>query len=103
MVLGKMEEMRAAVARGGDVHRNHNRPGKCIGCSRREGCPERLAHGRPGGEALSRAVELSSTFWESRFASSAIRNISCSNGEKSLVWRIRWEMQVPKDLAPTLA
>jgi len=43
MVLGKMEEMRAAVARGGDVHRNHNRPGKCIGCSRREGCPERLA------------------------------------------------------------
>jgi len=43
MVLGKMDEMRAALARGGEVHRNHNRPGKCIGCSRREGCPERIA------------------------------------------------------------
>ncbi len=43
MVLGKAEEMRAALARGGGVHRNHNRPGKCIGCSRREGCPERIA------------------------------------------------------------
>ncbi len=43
MVLGKVEEMRAALARGGGVHRNHNRPGKCIGCSRREGCPERIA------------------------------------------------------------
>ena len=43
LVLGKMEEMRAALARGGGAHRNHNRPGKCIGCSRREGCPERLA------------------------------------------------------------
>jgi len=43
MVLGKMDEMRTALARGGGVHRNHNRPGKCAGCSRREGCPERLA------------------------------------------------------------
>ena len=43
MVLGKIDEMRAALARGGNVHRNHNRPGKCIGCSRREGCPERIA------------------------------------------------------------
>ena len=43
MVLGKMDEMRAAIARGGGAHRNHNRPGKCIGCSRRDGCPERLA------------------------------------------------------------
>ena len=43
MVLGKMVEMRGALARGDGVHRNHNRPGKCIGCSRREGCPERLA------------------------------------------------------------
>jgi len=43
LVLGKLDEMRAANARGGGVHRNHNRPGKCIGCSRREGCPERLA------------------------------------------------------------
>ncbi len=43
MVLGKMEEMRALLAQGGGAHRNHNRPGKCAGCSRREGCPERLA------------------------------------------------------------
>jgi|SRR5581483_5156389 len=27
----------------GVVHRNHERPGKCRGCSRREICPERLA------------------------------------------------------------
>lgn len=25
------------------VHRNHERPGKCLGCSRRAACPERLA------------------------------------------------------------
>ena len=43
LVLGKAEEMRAALARGVGVHRNHNRPGKCIGCSRRASCPERLA------------------------------------------------------------
>ncbi|TLZ59866.1 MAG: Dna2/Cas4 domain-containing protein [Methanobacteriota archaeon] len=43
LVLGKLQEMRTATARGGGVHRNHNRPGKCIGCSRRDGCPERLA------------------------------------------------------------
>jgi len=43
LVLGKAEEMRAALARGGGVHRNHNRPGKCAGCSRRASCPERLA------------------------------------------------------------
>lgn len=27
----------------GVVHRNHERPGKCRGCSRRDACPERLA------------------------------------------------------------
>ncbi|HVL49849.1 MAG TPA: CRISPR-associated protein Cas4 [Candidatus Thermoplasmatota archaeon] len=27
----------------GTAHRNHNRPGKCASCSRREACPERLA------------------------------------------------------------
>ena len=29
--------------RSGIVHRNHNRAGKCKGCSRREDCPENLA------------------------------------------------------------
>lgn len=29
--------------RTGDVHRDHDSPQRCIGCSRREGCPERLA------------------------------------------------------------
>ncbi len=43
LLLGKLEDMRAALRRGGDVHRNHSRQGKCIGCSRRAGCPERLA------------------------------------------------------------
>ncbi|MDD1747294.1 MAG: CRISPR-associated protein Cas4 [Methanomassiliicoccales archaeon] len=42
MVLSKLEEMRALM-RSGEVHRNHHRPGKCHSCSRREGCPERLA------------------------------------------------------------
>ncbi len=37
----KLKEMRGAL-KSKDVHRNHNRPGKCAGCSRREGCPERL-------------------------------------------------------------
>lgn len=41
MLLEKLEEMRALM-RTGEVHRNHNRPGKCAGCSRRESCPERL-------------------------------------------------------------
>lgn len=26
----------------GEVHRGHDQPGKCRGCSRRDGCPERL-------------------------------------------------------------
>ncbi len=37
----KLAEMRRARS-SRDVHRNHSRPGKCTGCSRREGCPERL-------------------------------------------------------------
>jgi CRISPR-associated exonuclease Cas4 len=37
----KLAEMRAALMTR-SVHRNHNRPGKCAHCSRREGCPERL-------------------------------------------------------------
>jgi len=42
LVLGKLAEMRTALAKG-EAHRNHNRPGKCIGCSRRSECPEKLA------------------------------------------------------------
>lgn len=29
--------------RTGEAHRDHQNPGRCVGCSRREGCPERLA------------------------------------------------------------
>jgi CRISPR-associated exonuclease Cas4 len=42
LLVGKLQDMRAALAKG-EAHRNHNRPGKCIHCSRRDGCPERLA------------------------------------------------------------
>ena len=41
LLLGKLAEMRRLM-KSGDVHRNHNRVGKCVGCSRRENCPERL-------------------------------------------------------------
>ena len=41
MVSFKLEEMREKI-KTGIVHRNHNRPGKCRGCSRRSGCPEKL-------------------------------------------------------------
>jgi CRISPR-associated exonuclease Cas4 len=41
LLLGKLEEMRSLM-KSGDVHRNHNRAGKCAGCSRRDNCPERL-------------------------------------------------------------
>jgi len=37
----KMSEMREAMA-SGEVHRDHDRPGKCRSCSRRDACPERL-------------------------------------------------------------
>lgn len=42
LLLQKLQEMRTAASTG-NVHRNHNRPGKCLGCSRRHACPERLA------------------------------------------------------------
>jgi len=42
LLIVKLAEMRAALLKG-EAHRNHNRPGKCIGCSRRSACPERLA------------------------------------------------------------
>jgi len=40
-LLSKMAEMREVMA-SGEAHRNHDRPGKCRSCSRRERCPERL-------------------------------------------------------------
>ncbi|MDH3365780.1 MAG: CRISPR-associated protein Cas4 [Thermoplasmata archaeon] len=42
VLLEKAKEIRRALS-GGDVHRNHKRPGKCRSCSRRSVCPERLA------------------------------------------------------------
>jgi len=41
IVVDKLAEMRAAADHG-ESHRNHNRPGKCQSCSRREKCSERL-------------------------------------------------------------
>jgi CRISPR-associated exonuclease Cas4 len=41
LVTFKLDEMREKLG-SGEVHRNHSRPGKCRGCSRRNGCPERL-------------------------------------------------------------
>lgn len=42
LLLGKLAEIRGAIAKG-EAHRNHSRPGKCVHCSRRSVCPERLA------------------------------------------------------------
>lgn len=42
VLVDKIDEIREAT-RSGDVHRNHDRPGKCIHCSRRDVCPEKLA------------------------------------------------------------
>jgi len=42
LLLQKLAEMRASIAKG-EAHRNHTRPGKCVHCSRRGVCPERLA------------------------------------------------------------
>lgn len=42
VLLQKLGEMREVMIKN-DAHRNHNRPGKCLNCSRREVCPERLA------------------------------------------------------------
>jgi CRISPR-associated exonuclease Cas4 len=41
LVLEKAADIRAAGKTGG-AHRNHHRPSKCKGCSRRAVCPERL-------------------------------------------------------------
>ncbi len=41
IVLKKREELLSDLERG-EAHRNHNRPGKCRNCSRRNICPERL-------------------------------------------------------------
>ncbi|MEM3512716.1 MAG: CRISPR-associated protein Cas4, partial [Thermoplasmata archaeon] len=40
----KIEEIGKALRGEIVVHRNHNRPAKCRNCSRKEICPERLAH-----------------------------------------------------------
>jgi CRISPR-associated exonuclease Cas4 len=40
-LLEKVEEMRDILDTA-EAHRNHNRPGKCRSCSRRDKCPERL-------------------------------------------------------------
>jgi len=42
LVLKKADEMRNFLKNGGGVHRNHNKPGKCKHCSRRNVCPEKL-------------------------------------------------------------
>jgi len=42
LLLSKLDEMRELL-RTKEVHRNHNRMGKCRSCSRRSICPERLA------------------------------------------------------------
>ncbi|MCK4444785.1 MAG: Dna2/Cas4 domain-containing protein [Thermoplasmata archaeon] len=42
LVLSKLLEMRELMVTK-KVHRNHNRKGKCIHCSRRDKCPEKLA------------------------------------------------------------
>lgn len=41
LVMGKVEDMRRLEKSDG-AHRNHNRPGKCRHCSRRDVCPEKL-------------------------------------------------------------
>lgn len=41
LLLTKLTEMRAVMA-SGKAHRDHDRPGKCRSCSRRDACPERL-------------------------------------------------------------
>jgi CRISPR-associated exonuclease Cas4 len=41
LVLDKAGDIRKARSAGG-AHRNHNRPSKCRGCSRRAVCPEKL-------------------------------------------------------------
>ncbi len=42
LVLSKLLDMREIMVTK-NVHRNHNRKGKCVHCSRRDKCPEKLA------------------------------------------------------------
>ncbi|MBU4070826.1 MAG: CRISPR-associated protein Cas4, partial [Candidatus Thermoplasmatota archaeon] len=42
LVVSKLGEMRGLM-KNGNVHRNHNKPGKCRNCSRRGICPEKLS------------------------------------------------------------
>ena len=42
MVLNLRDRLLSDMEKG-EAHRNHNRPGKCRHCSRRDKCPERLA------------------------------------------------------------
>ncbi|MEM3252554.1 MAG: Dna2/Cas4 domain-containing protein, partial [Thermoplasmata archaeon] len=42
LVLKKVAEIKRAEITG-IAHRNHNNPGRCLGCSRREFCDEKLA------------------------------------------------------------
>jgi CRISPR-associated exonuclease Cas4 len=42
LLVSKLDEMRSLMTTQ-QVHRNHNRAGKCRSCSRRSICPERLA------------------------------------------------------------
>lgn len=41
--IGEIKEKLLEDLEKGEVHRNHNRKGKCMSCSRRENCPESLA------------------------------------------------------------
>jgi CRISPR-associated exonuclease Cas4 len=41
LLLKKVGELKEAMA-SGEAHRDHDRPGKCRSCSRRDLCPERL-------------------------------------------------------------
>lgn len=42
LVIEKLKEMKKLIGTG-EVHRNHSREGKCLHCSRRDRCPEKLA------------------------------------------------------------
>ncbi len=42
VLVTKLDEIKEAMA-SGETHRNHDRPGKCARCSRRDVCPEKLA------------------------------------------------------------
>ena len=42
LLIEKISEMEKILDGDKEAHRNHNRPGKCKNCSRKEACPERL-------------------------------------------------------------